>query len=308
MATTTRAAGPHAETLVWPGMTSVYATLAPHAHESRTGPGQVGVSFSAHRGVAYRSDGRTARATYGGGSVVCSGDEEIVWSDVRDTTEALEIYPSQDLLRTLGAPDQARPWPVERAAVGQVDPVVLGVASTLRRAHVVGDYVGETAGSTLAHLLAHHVLRTYGGSVRPSGETTRRLSRTALSQVHDLVESDLAGELTLERLSATVHLSPFHFARCFVATVGMPPHRFVTSRRIDHARQLLRSSSWSVERIAGEAGFRNISHFRRVFRAQVGTTPAAYRAAIAGAAVTPLRVAAPVPPARGDRSRSSRRG
>ena len=111
-------------------------------------------------------------------------------------------------------------------------------------------------------------------------ERASPLSGASLVRVHDLVESELAGELTLKRLSAEVHLSPFHFARCFTATVGMPPHRFVTSRRIDRARHLLRSTPWPVERVAGTVGFGNLSHFRRVFRDQVGSTPAAYRAAL----------------------------
>ncbi len=295
---------PHAGRLAWPGMTSVYAALPPHADETRTGPGQVGVSFSAHRDVVYRSHARTARATYAGGSVICSGGDEIVWNEVREATEALEIYPDPDLLRALGAPDHAHPWPVERTAVGLVDPVVLGVASTLRRTHVVGAYLSETASSTLAHLLAGHVLRAYGGSADAPEERPSRLSGTALGRVHDLVESELAGDLTLDRLSAAVHLSPFHFARCFAATVGMPPHRFVTSRRIDHARHLLRSSPWPVERVACAVGFGNLSHFRRVFRVHVGLTPAAYRAATRSPVTRPG--AAPARPARGARSRSSR--
>ena len=46
---------------------------------------------------------------------------------------------------------------------------------------------------------------------------------------------------------------------------------------MDRARQLLVQSGATVEQVATTVGFGNLSHFRRVFRAHVGTTPAEYR-------------------------------
>ncbi len=271
---------PHTSEFAWPGMRSYYATLTPHEGETRTGPGQIGVAFSAHREVSYVSGGRHQRATYPGGSVICSGSDEIVWSDVRDPTEALEIYPEPELLRSLGAPDSDWPWPIQRAAVGLADPVVLSIAARLRQAHTTGRYVGETAASSLAHVLARHVLARYAG-IKPDVSRPTRLSLAALVRVHDLIEDDLAGPLTLPELSAAAHLSPFHFARCFTATTGEPPHRYVTGRRIDRARHLLRTTGQPVDAVAQAVGFSNISHFRRVFHAHVGIGPGAYRQATA---------------------------
>jgi AraC family transcriptional regulator len=269
---------PHTETVVWPGMTSVYATLPPHAGESRTGPGQIGVAFSRHADVAWRSHGRTTRTSYAGGSVVCSGDDAIVWSDVREPTEALEIYPAADLLRGLGAEVDQTPWPVERVVVGSSDPVVLGIASVLRRTHTAGTYLSETAASTLAHRLVRHVLSRYAAAPSSAGGPGE-LSLAAVNRVAELVDADLGSALTLDRLSAVAHLSPYHFARSFAATTGLSPHRFVTSRRVDRARELLRSTRLPVEQVSSAVGIENVSHFRRVFRAHVGVGPAAYRTA-----------------------------
>lgn len=265
--------------LRWPELRSSHARLPPHGGETVTGAGQIGVAFTAHEDVGYRSGGRIRRASYPGGSVVCTGAEPIVWSDVHGPTEALELYPAPEiiaaLLGTSAGPGWT--WPVERCVVGAVDPVVVGVASVLRRAHVGAAYVSETAVGALGLLLARHVLVEYGGVrlPRPPGHT--RLAPADLRRVHDVVEAGLGERLELRRLAAATHLSTHHFARSFAATTGTTPHAFVTARRMDRARTLLRGTAATVAEVAAAVGFDNLSHFRRVFRAHAGTSPAQYR-------------------------------
>ena len=264
----------------WPGLVSHYASLPPHDRETVTRPGQIGVAFSTHRDVGYDSGGGRRTTSYPGGSVICSGDSPIVWSRVRDHTEALEIYPDPALLTSVGGEhlDPERPWPVDRCVVGRADPVVVGVASVLRRAHLANSCVSDVAASALAHLLVRHVLVEYAGVPVDSDRRPTRLSRGALGRVYDLIEAELHGCLTLDRLAEHAHLSPFHFARAFKASVGMTPHAFVTSRRMDRARDLLLGTDAPVEHVAGDVGFANLSHFRRVFRAHTGATPSQFRA------------------------------
>ncbi len=262
----------------WPGMTTRYAWLSAHEEESHTGAGQVGVAFTEHRDVAYRSHGTTRRASYPAGSVICSGDAPIVWSQVRGPTEALEIYPDPSLLAGLGAfAHGAAAWPSTPCRVGLVDPVVLSVATELRRAHVTDHHVSDVRASTLAHLVARHVLERYAGHrlARPGRPT--RLPSWAVDRVHALVDAELGGTLTLDRLAAEVHLSPYHFARSFRATVGAAPHAFVTQLRMNRARTMLTTTGLPVEEVARAVGFTNSSHFRRVFRAHTGTAPGRYR-------------------------------
>jgi AraC-like DNA-binding protein len=55
----------------------------------------------------------------------------------------------------------------------------------------------------------------------------------------------------------------------------MPPHRYVTGRRVDLARRLLVAGSRPAE-AAASAGFHDQAHLTRHFRAFLGTTPAAF--------------------------------
>jgi len=104
---------------------------------------------------------------------------------------------------------------------------------------------------------------------------TLPLSR--LRRVTDYIQEHLDQELTLAQLSAVVCMSPFHFARLFQRTTGMPPHRFVVRARIDRALALLTVHESSVGGIARAVGFRTPSHFSTVFRRITGITPRAYR-------------------------------
>src|SRR2546425_8839080 len=90
-------------------------------------------------------------------------------------------------------------------------------------------------------------------------------------------------------------MSPYHFARLFKRSTGVPPHRFLVRRRIDAARALLAAQTAPIAEIAQLVGFRTPSHFTTTFRRVTGMTPSAYRSE-AGAA----NAKGNSPPATGD--------
>jgi AraC family transcriptional regulator len=256
----------------WPGMRSEYAWLPPHDEPSATLPHQVGVSFSRHSRQEYESAGRAVRADIEAGAVFVTGEDGITWGGVAETTEALEIYPDPVLVRRI-APDARR---VENA-LGVRDAVVFGMAALVKRAHVVGANLTDIEASTLAHRLVAHVVRTYGEGGGRGGPPVGGLDRRTVDRVTEFVDADLAATITLDRMADIAALSPFHFARAFKATTGLAPHRFVTARRIEAAKAALLTSNASVVRIAHQVGFSNVSHFRRVFRRELGVTPGQLR-------------------------------
>jgi AraC family transcriptional regulator len=262
-------------------MRSEHAVLPPHADPAgpptTTRPYQVGVSFSGHRDLVHATGGRTVRADVPPGSAVVSGPERIDWLRVREPTEALEVYPDPGLVRAA-----AGGWPALDQRVGVPDATVLGIGSVLRRAHAGTLVLGDVAASTLAHRLVTHLVGRYGGVRLAVGPGL--LPAAVVDRVGELVEARLGEVLTLDELAAVAHLSPWHFARGFARTTGLPPHRFVTARRMDRARLLLRTSDRPVEEVARAVGFANLSHFRRVFRAHHGAPPTAVRPAPAGGA------------------------
>jgi AraC family transcriptional regulator len=94
----------------------------------------------------------------------------------------------------------------------------------------------------------------------------------------EYIEAHLDHGLTLEQLAAVACMSPYHFARLFKRSTGMPPHRFVVRKRIECAIGLLAAPELSVARISRMVGFRTPSHFTTMFRRMAGIPPSAYRA------------------------------
>jgi AraC family transcriptional regulator len=263
--------------LHWPGMRSEYAVLAAHDSPTMTGPGEVGIAFSGHRRLPWESGGRSAVADIAPGSAIVTGAEPIAWLRVREPTEALEIYPAPELLASLvGA---AVPAAAGRpAVVGAVDGVVLGIGSVLRRVHATGGSLSDVAASMLAHRLAAQVLSRYAGVPVAAGPGPGTLPARSVDRVAEYVDSALHDQLTIDALARVASLSPFHFARAFRNSTGLTPYGFVTSRRMDRARHLLRTGGEPVDAVARAVGFSNISHFRRTFRRHAGCNPSALRA------------------------------
>ena len=104
----------------------------------------------------------------------------------------------------------------------------------------------------------------------PSGRVRR---------VTEYIEQNLDRDLRLAELAALVYMSPYHFARLFKCSTGVPPHRFVVGQRIARARAFLATQELSIAQISRMVGFRTPSHFTTVFRRVLGLTPGAYRTA-----------------------------
>jgi len=86
-----------------------------------------------------------------------------------------------------------------------------------------------------------------------------------------------APHLALGTLAELVDLSPYHFARAFKQSFGVPPHRYHVSRRIERAKELLAAPSSSVTDVALAVGFAETSSFSAAFRKTTGYAPSEYR-------------------------------
>lgn len=77
---------------------------------------------------------------------------------------------------------------------------------------------------------------------------------------------------TVLRLSAISGVSPAHFARSFKAAFGVPPHRYLLTRRIERARAL-RDTDRPIIEIAFQTGWDSLGTFGRTFRDITGSRP-----------------------------------
>jgi AraC-like DNA-binding protein len=81
--------------------------------------------------------------------------------------------------------------------------------------------------------------------------------------------------LALRDAAATLHVHPTQLVRSFTRQYGLPPHRYLTGRRIDHARRLL-LEGWPLAEVATAAGFYDQAHLTRHFTRYLGVSPGRY--------------------------------
>jgi len=133
----------------------------------------------------------------------------------------------------------------------------------------------------LGRVLAHELLRLQQGSA-----PTKQLARGGLAAwqeriVTTYIEEHLAEPILLATLAELAGLSTYHFCRAFKQSFGLPPHRYQTSRRIEHAKTLLAKPPLSVTDIGMTIGFSDTSSFTAAFRKATGLTPSGYHRSLA---------------------------
>ncbi|MBV9835641.1 MAG: helix-turn-helix transcriptional regulator [Alphaproteobacteria bacterium] len=82
----------------------------------------------------------------------------------------------------------------------------------------------------------------------------------------------------VSRLARVSGASQAHFARSFKEAFGVPPHRYLLTRRIERATALLRDTEIAITDIAFDTGWNSLGTFGRVFRDVTGESPGAFRA------------------------------
>lgn len=82
----------------------------------------------------------------------------------------------------------------------------------------------------------------------------------------------------VERLARVSGVSDAHFARSFKDAFGVPPHRYLLTRRIERAKALLRDTNMPILEIALHTGWASLGTFGRVFRDITGRSPTELRA------------------------------
>ena len=116
-------------------------------------------------------------------------------------------------------------------------------------------------------------------------ELLRRLLRAK-----DRMDAASEEEWPVARLAKVSRVSQAHFARSFKDAFGVPPHRYLLTRRIERARALLRDTDIPITDIAFQTGWKSLGTFGRIFRDITGESPGELRAREKAAPKAPERV------------------
>ena len=100
-----------------------------------------------------------------------------------------------------------------------------------------------------------------------------------LRRARDVIDRHHAQPLDLEALAREAGFSRAHFARSFHTAFGEPPRAYLTRRRVERAKDLLRTANLTVTEICFLVGFSSLGSFSTRFAEIVGCSPTDYRRA-----------------------------
>ncbi len=111
-------------------------------------------------------------------------------------------------------------------------------------------------------------------SMEETGKSATTDKPINLLMVIQHIEDHVRAKITLEELAQKAGMSKYHFSRVFKRYIGMTPIKFVTLRKIEKAKELLKRHDFNVSSVAYELGFNDASTFIKQFKKFTGQTPA----------------------------------
>jgi len=154
------------------------------------------------------------------------------------------------------------------------NPLIQSIIDRLWDVAEQGDAVSRLYADGAAMLLVAELLRM---ADMPLVLHRGGLAPWQLRRATEMIAVSAGTDVPLATLAAEVGLSPFHFARAFKTSTGIPPHAWQRARRIDLAKALLETSDLPVTEIAFEVGYESSQALARLFQRSVGVSPSQWR-------------------------------
>lgn len=117
-----------------------------------------------------------------------------------------------------------------------------------------------------------------GSEPAPVPTTQDPLLLRRLLRAKDRMDAASHEDWPVARLARVSGVSEAHFARSFRQAFGVPPHRYLLTRRIERAMALLRDTDLAITEIAFQTGWSSLGTFGRTFHDVTGESPGELRA------------------------------
>ncbi|MBO7745663.1 response regulator [Paenibacillus sp. MWE-103] len=103
-------------------------------------------------------------------------------------------------------------------------------------------------------------------------------TRQVIAKLHAFIRANLAGDLSLTRLSEVVYLNPAYLSVLYKQQTGLNLSEYIAEARLEKAKELLATTPLKIQDIADRVGFETAGYFNRFFKKRLRVTPQEYRA------------------------------
>lgn len=149
------------------------------------------------------------------------------------------------------------------------------IESALYRIFTLAQHKHATTETVLSNLIVNLLTELL---IQSSLNETKTLDLPLyLQDIIKEIDQNSIMALNLDYFAHKYHRSKYHLSREFKKHIGITLYEYVLRARISYAKELLKYSSLSVDSIASQCGFNNVSHFINLFKAREKKTPLAFR-------------------------------
>lgn len=138
---------------------------------------------------------------------------------------------------------------------------------------LIAEDFGEDLANAVADQLIYSSIRTDQDTQRLSVPTRIGVRHPKLSQVIQMMETNIEEPISPSLLAKYVGMSTRQLERLFRRYLNRSPKRYYMELRLQKARNLLMQTDMSVINVALACGFASPSHFSKCYRAHYQTTP-----------------------------------
>lgn len=114
-------------------------------------------------------------------------------------------------------------------------------------------------------------------AVRDVANNKETQNNGVVAKAKAYINANFHKEISLDDVSKEVDISPYYFSKIFKEETGENFIEYVTSVRMEKAKELLQSSSLSMKEICAQVGYADPNYFSRTFKKNVGVTPTEYK-------------------------------
>jgi len=204
------------------------------------------------------------------GDCLCSplvGHHFALFFQTTDDTEEKTIPFAQRLLKQLEKLAQTS----IKMGIGTIQSGVDGLKQSYKEAALALYYLPSF--SRVQHI--HDVPLTE--NVEPINPLAIETHQSMIEQVEAFLHENYYRDLSLEEVAESVHLTPHYFSKLFKKQTGQTFIDYVTTLRIEKAKELLRDERLNIKEVCYDVGYKDPNYFSRVFKKWTNLTPKEYR-------------------------------
>ncbi len=139
------------------------------------------------------------------------------------------------------------------------------------------DFISQLQSLDAVSELKHWCIQRIEYVTKSISEAREKKTNSLISKAVDFIKENYRKEITLEDVSKEVNISPHYFSKLFKDEMGENFIDYLTTLRINTAKEIMKSSLMSVKEICYEIGYGDPNYFSRIFKKAVGVTPTEYR-------------------------------